>query len=211
MISMLCCDILTSLDNTLGDVLQMTWPMLFISMVLIASVRIAYLYKRKEEFILHREILLLTFVLYILCMFQVVTSQDINMVTGNNFIPFKEIMRYPFGEYLFVKNIIGNVIMFVPYGFFATLYADIRKGKNAFLLVALASISIECTQLMIGRIFDVDDILLNVMGGMLGFYFYRSLDKLAETLPKVFKSKIFLDIISVLIFVLMIVYIIWRL
>lgn len=208
---MLWCDILTSLDNTLGDVLQMTWPMLFISMVLIASVRIAYLYKRKEEFILHKEILLLTFVLYILCLFQVVTFEDINTVSGNNFIPFKEIFRYDFGGRLFVKNIIGNVIMFVPYGFFATLYADLKKGRSAFLLVALASISIECTQLMIGRIFDVDDILLNVIGGMLGFYFYRSMDKLADCLPKFFKSKLFLDIISVLIFVLMILYIIWRL
>lgn len=208
---MLYCDILNSLDSTLGDVLQMTWPMLFISMVLIASVRIAYLYKRKEEFVLHKEILLLTFVLYILCLFQVVTFQDINTVSGNNFIPFKEILRYHFGNRLFVKNIIGNVIMFVPYGFFATLYADIKKGRNAFLLVALASISIECTQLMIGRVFDVDDILLNVAGGMLGFYFYRSLDKLAGSLPKFFRSKLFLDIMSVLIFVLMIVYIIWRL
>jgi len=208
---MFYCDILTSLDNTLGDVLQMTWPMLFISMVLIASVRIAYLCKRKEELILHKEILLLTFILYILCLFQVVTSQDINTVTGNNYIPFKEIFRYDFGGRLFVKNIIGNVIMFVPYGFFATLYADLRKGRSAFLLVALASLSIECTQLMIGRIFDVDDILLNVMGGMIGFYFYRSMDKFASTLPKFFKSKIFLDIISVVIFILMILYIIWRL
>lgn len=208
---MLYCDILTSLDNTLGDVLQMTWPMLFISMVLIASVRIAYLFKRKEEFILHREILLLTFVLYILCLFQVVTSQDINTVTGNNYIPFKEIFRYDFGGRLFVKNIIGNVLMFVPYGFFATLYADLRKGKSAFFLVLLASLSIECTQLMIGRIFDVDDILLNVLGGMIGFWFYRSMDKFADTMPKFFKSKLFLDILSVLVFGLMIVYIIWRL
>ena len=192
---MMSCDILTSLDNTLGDVLQMTWPMLFISMVLIASVRIAYLYKKKEEFVLHKEILLLTFVLYILCLFQVVTFQDINTVS----------------DHLFVKNIIGNVIMFVPYGFFATLYADLKKPLSAFILVALASISIECTQLMIGRIFDVDDILLNVAGGMLGFLFYRSLDKLSDVLPKFFKSKLFLDIISVMVFVFMIVYIIWRL
>lgn len=208
---MMACDILTSLDNTLGDVLQMTWPMLFISMVLIASVRIAYLYKKKEEFVLHKEILLLTFVLYILCLFQVVTAQDINTVSGNNFIPFKEIFRYSFGDHLFVKNIIGNVIMFVPYGFFATLYADLKKPFSAFILVALASISIECTQLMIGRIFDVDDILLNVVGGMLGFFFYRSLDKLTDILPKFFKSKLFLDILSVAIFIFMIAYIIWRL
>lgn len=208
---MLYCDILTSLDSTLGDVLQMTWPMLFISMVLVASVRIAYLFKRKEEFVLHREILLLTFMLYILCLFQVVTFQDINTVSGNNFVPFKEIFRYSFGNRLFVKNIIGNVIMFVPYGFFAALYADLKRGRSAFFLVALASVSIECTQLMIGRIFDVDDILLNVLGGMLGFYFYRSMDKLSEVLPKFFRSKLFLDIMAVLIFLIVIVYIIWRL
>lgn len=208
---MLYCDILTSLDSTLGDVLQMTWPMLFISMVLVASVRIAYLFKRKEEFVLHREILLLTFMLYILCLFQVVTFQDINTVAGNNFVPFKEIFRYSFGNRLFVKNIIGNVIMFVPYGFFAALYADLKKGRSAFFLVALASVSIECTQLMIGRIFDVDDILLNVLGGMLGFYFYRSMDKLSEVLPKFFRSKLFLDIMAVLIFLIVIVYIVWRL
>ena len=101
--------------------------------------------------------------------------------------------------------------MFVPYGFFATLYADIKKSKSALFLVLLASLSIECTQLMIGRIFDVDDILLNVTGGMIGFYFYRSMDKVISILPKFFKSKIFLDIITVIVFLLMILYIIWRL
>lgn len=208
---MLWCDILTSLDNTLGYVLQLTWPMLFISMILIASVRIAYLLKRKEEFNLHKEILLLTFILYILCLFQVVTFQDINTVSNNNFVPFREILRYNFGDRLFVKNIIGNVLMFIPYGFFATLYADLKKPWSALLLVTLASVSIECTQLMIGRVFDVDDIILNVLGGMLGFFLYRLLDKISMIFPKLFKSKLFLDVISVLIFGLLIGYIIWRL
>ena len=40
----------------------------------------------KKEFVLHKEILLLSFVLYILCVFQVVTSQDINTVTGKLYI-----------------------------------------------------------------------------------------------------------------------------
>ncbi len=208
---MLYCDILTSLDNTLGDVLQMTWPMLFISMVLVATVRLAYLFKKKEEFVLHREILLLTFMLYILCLFQIVTFQDINTVSGNNYIPFKEILRYDFGGRLFVKNIIGNVLLFIPYGFFATLYADIKKGRSAFLLVFLASLSIECTQLMIGRIFDVDDIILNVLGGMLGFFLYRALDKLSDKVPKLFKNRFFLDIVSVGIFLIAIFYVMWRL
>lgn len=208
---MLYCDIWSSIDHTLSDVLHMTWPMLFISVVLIASVRIAYLSKRKEDFILHKELLLLSFVIYILCLFQIVTSQDINTLNGNNFVPFKEIFRYEFGDRLFVKNIIGNVILFIPYGFFASLYVNIKKGKTAFFLVLLASVAIEFTQLGIGRVFDVDDIILNVLGGMIGFYIYRMLDKISNYLPKVFKSRVALDIYTVIIFVLMVGYIIWRL
>lgn len=208
---MLYCDIWSSIDHTLSDVLHMTWPMLFISVVLIASVRIAYLSKRKEDFILHKELLLLSFVIYILCLFQIVTSQDINMLSGNNFVPFKEIFRYEFGDRLFVKNILGNVFLFIPYGFFASLYVNIKKGAMAFFLVLLASIAIEFTQLGIGRVFDVDDIILNVLGGMIGFYIYRMLDKISDYLPKVFKSRIAFDIYTVVIFGLMVSYIIWRL
>ena len=193
-------EILNSIDDNLTDVLHQAWPMLLISVILISSVRIAHLYNKKEEF-----------VLYILCLFRIVTYQDITTVGGNNFIPFKEILRYEFGARLFVKNIIGNVLLFVPYGFFAALYVDIKKGRSAFFLVLLASIAIEFTQLGIGRVFDVDDIILNVLGGMIGFYIFRILDKISDHLPKVFKSKLALDILSVLVFGVIITYVIWRL
>ena len=38
----------------------------------------------------------------------------------------------------------------------------------------LVSISIETTQLLIGRIFDIDDIILNIIGGMLGYLIYKT-------------------------------------
>ena len=203
--------ILPTIDHTLTTVLHLSWPMLVISLVLIASIRITYLCKNKEEFVLHREILLLTFILYILCLFQIVTYQDITTLGGNNFIPFKEIFRYQFGHRLFLKNIIGNVLLFIPYGFFATLYVDIKKGRNAFFLVLLASFAIEFTQLGIGRVFDVDDIILNVLGGMIGFYIYRILDKIRDKLPRIFKSRLVLDIVITLGFILGIGFVIWRL
>ena len=52
---------LNSLDKTLIEVLHMTWPMIFISVVLIASVRIMYLFKHKENFVFYKEMLLLIF------------------------------------------------------------------------------------------------------------------------------------------------------
>lgn len=197
-----------SLYSSFKYVLEITWPMLFVSLVLFISIRVSYLLRNKEKFIFHKEVFLLLFASYILCLFQVVTSQDINTSTGNNFIPFVEILRYePFGR-LFIKNIIGNVIMFIPYGFFVSKYAS---GKNFILnlfLIFLASLSIECTQLAIGRIFDVDDIILNVFGGIIGYTIYVFFDNLYNSLPRVFRKNWFLNFISFMLLASIITFII---
>ena len=189
-----------SLDNTFTDVLEMTWPMILISVVLLSSIRLSYLLKSKKPFVLHKELLTLFFIIYILCLFQVVTFQDINSFGSNNFIPFREITRYTFGSRLFIKNIIGNMLMFIPYGFFVAYYSKIDDWKHSFCLVLIASLVIESTQLAIGRVFDVDDILLNVIGGILGFLIYKVFKKFSDKLPGFFQKDIFWDIISVLVF-----------
>ena len=191
---------LNSLYGNLEGFVEMRWPTLFISLILLISVRLSYIWKHKCKFVLHKEILLLFFALYILCLFQVVTAQDINISNGNNFIPFAEILRYkPLGR-LFVKNIIGNVIMFLPYGFFVGKYASGKNFILTILLIFLASFSIEFTQLAIGRIFDVDDIILNVLGGILGYIIYLFFERIYNILPKIFKTDIFLNILSIIFF-----------
>ena len=74
----------------------------------------------------------------------------------------------------------------------------------------IASLVIEATQLAIGRVFDVDDILLNVVGGMFGYFIYKILNKLGDLSPKIFKSALFLDILTVIVFIMFSVYILWR-
>ena len=182
---------MNSLYGNLKEILLMTWPTLFISLIVIVSIRISYLIKHKEKFIFHEEILLLVFVLYILCLFQVVTAQDINSLDGNNFIPFREIFRYEFGGKYFIKNIIGNVIMFMPYGFFVGKYASLKNFKLTIFLLVLASVSIEVTQLIIGRVFDV----------IVGYFIYRFADQVFDVLPKFMKSETFLNILSFLLLV----------
>lgn len=199
-----------SLDITFGNVLEMTWPMILISVVLLSSLRLAFLLKNKEQFILHKELLVLFFVIYILCLFQVVTFQDVSNIGSNNFILFKEISRYDFGSRLFIKNIIGNVVMFMPYGFFAGYYLKRTNWKSILVLILVASFVIEVTQLVIGRVFDIDDILLNVSGGMVGYFVYYCVDKFGNICPKVFKSSLFLDIVTLMVVLLFIFYIIWR-
>ena len=185
------------LSRAIHGVVEYTWPMVVISSIIIISLRVTYLIENKEKFVLYKELFALSFIIYILCLFQVVTSQDVVSWATNNFIPFKEILRYEFGSKLFVKNVIGNMVMFLPYGLFASIISRPKKSYIIMFLVLVASISIEWVQMSIGRVFDVDDILLNFLGGMLGYFLYVMLVKIADNLPEFLKSEMVLNIISI--------------
>ena len=199
---------ITPLDNTIKSVMEFTWPMVLISVLTLSSIRVIDIVKNKKPFILYKEIFTLLFLIYILCLFQVVTFEDQTLyISGNNLVPFKEIMRYKIGSRLFIKNVVGNIVLFIPYGIFASLYAKLDKPWEALCLVFFASVTVETTQLLIGRVFDIDDILLNCIGGILGYGVYRALDHLGDTLPKTFKSTWFLNIMSIILVGLFISYI----
>lgn len=189
------------LNGLIQDVFDFTWPMVIISVVVVVSLRLCYLVKNHEKIVIYRELLSLSFIIYILCLFQVVTFQDNVSWSTNNFIPFKEIMRYNMGSRLFVKNVLGNMLMFLPYGFFISYYLKNRKPTLTIMLTLITSFSIELVQLVIGRVFDIDDILLNLLGGYLGYLGYYIMTIVAEKVPKVFRSEIFLNIISIIILI----------
>ena len=186
-------------QSTIQGALSENYPMILIFTVVIVSIRIAYLIVHKEKFVFYKELLMLSFVIYILCLFQVVTFTDDVPWATNNFIPFKEIMRYSITSRLFLKNVIGNMVMFLPFGFFISYYLENKKPYLTIILTLIASIAIESVQMAIGRVFDVDDIILNLCGGLLGYGLYYLLYKISEKLPSVFKSEWFLNGLSVII------------
>lgn len=190
---------MSQVTRTIQSVIDMTWPMVIISIVVLVSLRIAYLIKNRKHLTLYKELLMLSFIIYILCLFQVVTFQDDVTWSSNNFVPFREIFRYNFGSRLFLKNVLGNVILFLPFGLFASYYLDIKKPYLTFILTLIASVSIEVVQMIIGRVFDIDDIILNVIGGTIGFYIYSLIRKIWNKLPNFMKSEVFLDIVAVII------------
>ncbi len=189
------------LTNTIQDVMDFTWPMLIISVVILVSFRICYIVKNRQRFVLYKELLALSFIIYALCLFQVVTFQDNVSWSTNNFIPFKEMLRYNIGSRLFVKNVLGNMLMFLPYGFFISYYLKNKRPCLTLVLTLVASFSIELVQMGIGRVFDIDDILLNLLGGYLGYLIYYWIGRLAEKLPNIFKSEKFLNIVSIIILI----------
>ncbi len=99
----------------------------------------------------------------------------------------------------------------MPYGFFTGYYLKIRKPWISIILVMVASISIEVTQLIIGRVFDVDDIMLNLIGGVLGFYVYHILDLIEDVMPKSLKKDWLISIIVIIFIVLIgVVLFVWK-
>lgn len=185
------------LTNTIQGVVNFTWPMLIISVVIMVSVRLTYIMTNKTKFVLYKELLMLVFAIYILCLFQVVTFQDDMALYGNNFIPFHEIFRYEVTSRLFLKNVIGNMIMFFPFGFFISYYINPDYIKPILVLTLIASVAIEVVQLLIGRVFDIDDILLNLVGGALGYAIYNFMRKIGERFPRVFHNELLLNISSI--------------
>ncbi len=194
--------------TSIKEIMHLTWPIIVISVLIIASLRITYLVKNRESFLLYRELLSLFFLIYTLYLFQVVTFQDVlDIGEGSNFVPFTEIFRYPFGSRLFIQQVLGNLLLFVPYGFFASYYIKSENWVIPLGLVTFASLSIEITQSLIGHVFDVDDIILNVLGGMIGYVVYRLLMRFRNSIPSVIKREGVLNAIALGIVVLFIIFV----
>lgn len=186
------------------DMLPSMWPLITFVSVVAISLRLAYL-KGSKKFVLHKELMSLIFIIYILCLYFVVTGQDVNY-GGVNLIPFKEMFRYEFGSYKFMKNIVGNILLFIPYGYFSSYYLNNKKVGTNIVVCLIATLCIECIQYYIGRVFDIDDIILNVLGGFLGYLLYVALSAIKSKLPRFMKSDAFINFIVILIIVLCIVF-----
>lgn len=79
-----------------------------------------------------------------------------------------------------IENLLGNIFVFSPLGFFLpSLFNQCTRLKNTLLVSLVISLLIEIVQLIfsIGAC-DIDDIILNVFGSLLGFgvyYLFRNL------------------------------------
>lgn len=97
-----------------------------------------------------------------------------------NLKPFAEINRYlkyadKLGYFSVILNLVGNVLCFMPFGFvIPVLAARYRSLGKMLILSFLASLLVETIQLFskLGS-FDVDDILLNTLGGVIGYLLFR--------------------------------------
>lgn len=99
----------------------------------------------------------------------------IHQLHRGNFIPFKTILiniQNLSGWHDF-SNLLGNIVAFIPFGIFLVLLSKKKRMsfKGVFALSLGLSLSLECLQFVftLGS-FDVDDLILNTFGGLLGYW-----------------------------------------
>lgn len=183
-----------------------TWPMLVIFVVIISTIRITYLTIHKEKFIFYKEFLNLIFIIYVLLLYELLTNVETNVSGGYNLIPFTEISRYKFGSELFVYNVIGNILVFIPFGYFVSGYIKASKVSHILAVSIISSLTVEIVQLQIGRSFDIDDILLNVCGAIIGFLLYIGLCAIKKHLPKFLQRDFVYNIICIFLAIIVVIY-----
>lgn len=196
-------DIFTSTLNRI-------WPVIAIFLCVLITVRVAYLLSNHKKIELYKEIFMLIFVIYILLLFELLTAADTNTYHGMNLKPFTEITRYKFGTRLFNINVFGNILIFIPFGLFIASYLKSKKVFSVFFVSLITSSFVELVQLRVGRSFDIDDIILNVLGSVLGYLLYVGLKSMKQKMPKVLKKEFVYNIFSLLIFALIIYWLLNR-
>ena len=99
-----------------------------------------------------------------------------------NIYPFNTIMNYfinsdKFSFHIIFINLVANIVTFIPLGFFTSLlFKRLNKVITITIFSVLTVSSIEAIQFIFNvGVFDVDDIILNSLGCIIGFTFYKLL------------------------------------
>lgn len=66
------------------------------------------------------------------------------------------------------KMLIGNIAIFVPMGFLLPLVTKIKDRKNLLRASFMIPLACEVLQLIFGRSFDIDDLICNFVGILIG-------------------------------------------
>lgn len=157
------------------------FPYILISIPIIIIVRFI-IYKKENKFNLKREILLLIFIIYMVGLL----SQALKM--GNkheiNIIPFK-IIYDSYKElldgniYYLLISFLANIIIFIPIGILLPILYNL-KDKHIILIGFCISLFIEITQLFLNRTTDIDDLILNTLGVIIGLIISKKIKKVID-------------------------------
>ena len=174
-------------------------PYLLVAVPVYLLVRWLVLRKRNTKADLWRELWLLAGFCYLVVLLRVTVIPNwriLNMGDGTyrffigfgdplpvNWIPFQTVWMYLRGDLpvnpgdvvmMSFANLVGNVLLLTPMGFLLPLLYDRMRFWNKTLLLGVTfSLTLEMVQYFLGRTADIDDVLLNSLGILLGYAAWR--------------------------------------
>lgn len=98
-----------------------------------------------------------------------------------NLIPFYSIKGYIFSNSATIKNfafsnVVGNIVIFIPLGTYLSLFKNNKRVISNLIFIFIVSLFTEITQGLLGiGSSDIDDIILNCLGGLIGILGYKFL------------------------------------
>jgi glycopeptide antibiotics resistance protein len=123
------------------------------------------------------------FVLYLLFLLKLLLlSRAAGAERSINLLPFASIVDYALGSSrLALGNVAGNVLAFIPLGAYLPLLRGRTRIGSNLLIVAMVSVAVEIVQgvFALGAS-DIDDVILNSTGGLIGILCFRMLRSLAH-------------------------------
>lgn len=110
-----------------------------------------------------------------------------------NIIPLKTVIQFltsSFNRNIIVTNIAGNIIAFMPMGFLLPIaFRKLNVFLKVILVVLAATVAIEILQYITGAgATDIDDVILNLLGGVLGYSVYIVIMKI-PVITSLFRNK----------------------
>ncbi|WP_131040994.1 VanZ family protein, partial [Clostridioides difficile] len=144
--------------------------------------------KKSEKLLL--SIIYIIFLVYILMIIRIILFRDVPIYAifkgtfrNVNLIPFYTIYQFIVDSNLdFMKatvNIIENIGIFIPMGIFLPIVCKNLNKKTIIIVIILVSLAFELTQYIFALgSSDIDDVILNSLGGIIGINIYINMNKL---------------------------------
>ncbi len=144
-------------------------------------------YNRKSQSVLLYAVFIFYIILFLsIVIFKYVSllelfSENRTVYRSFNILPFYTIKSYLMGTVdvshsVGFNNIFGNIALFIPLGIYLQLFKKNKKVFVNFASIFAISLSIEIIQFIFGLgATDIDDVLLNCAGGIIGILCYKLL------------------------------------
>lgn len=180
-----------------------TIPAFVITFLVFSMLRVKFFYHRKINSTGFREFLLSLFAGYlaflVIMLFtpnSYIANSGINLTNENfdfvgnfkdrissgawgvNLVPFRTIRNYiKYSGFLHTMiNIFGNIIIFVPFGILlAEIFPKTRNILKILGITFATSFFVEFIQFFIGRSVDIDDLILNLLGSVIGYFIWKKI------------------------------------